>query len=743
MAVQYSIQKMVSDGTLSTIALGIQYLQRNDIYMRIAGEETPQSGASSGYTWSFIDNTTLKILPVVPNGIEVVVYRRTDVDLMYNIYSQNAQFDEDTIDENNQQLLYIAQEYLEQGIPGAGIQAIELVSEDDFNLYYRVLRTDGSYTDNFTMPKSAVGYTRVGDFTAGCTVTARNQAVLEVGGSAYVWKGALPKVVPPSSTPHGTGGISPYGDWVDVGDASVRSDINKGIEQESVCYIESWGNDTTAKVNSTVYPFNTISAAMAATAGPTKLCIGTGSFEWIAALRDYLTVEGSGEPSVSEDQLSMSGGTILYTSGTGGFPGGVGFMRGITFRNLGILAKGKTDGLIIAAPAGSGTGSGITIENVVTLADQTSYHSCLLENIENLYVNNLTTYGGVSGLAVKAVNFTVSNLKHYDASGAYLTLRESPYAACRNGVVNNVVGVNKLRTAATSAGVQFLNNEEGCEMSGVQVNNVVVSGVTSGVFFDNQTNTKSMTDVTVSNPTVYGSDDFAITVNGNAKSIRVLSPTVYNCTAALKLSVASGSAPMDCEIKDINLIAGAKSVFRPILNEGVRTSISGVKVNQLGKDIFNPVIENPGADLVISGVQYYGSIVTDTGSGYHSVVEGEGLKGVASGPSEACTVTATKRFDGSLRVSMRNALISSASTVVTLPANMSFKAGNPATPAQLRQNFSVNISGYLNAPTPTVVDMKLIAFPLSPNSFQVNILADPFFISNGVVISCDLEGDWK
>ena len=41
MATEYSIQKMVSDGTLSTIALGIQYLQRNDIYIRIAGEETP------------------------------------------------------------------------------------------------------------------------------------------------------------------------------------------------------------------------------------------------------------------------------------------------------------------------------------------------------------------------------------------------------------------------------------------------------------------------------------------------------------------------------------------------------------------------------------------------------------------------------------------------------------------------------------------------------------------------------
>lgn len=153
MAIQYSIQKMVSDGTLSTIALGIQYLQRNDIYIRIAGEDTPQSGAPSGYTWSFLDNTTLKILPVVPNGVEVVVYRRTDIDAMYNIYSQNAQFDEATIDENNQQLLYIAQEYLEQGIPGAGVDSVELVREDATSLYYRIKLTDGNYTPEFIIPK--------------------------------------------------------------------------------------------------------------------------------------------------------------------------------------------------------------------------------------------------------------------------------------------------------------------------------------------------------------------------------------------------------------------------------------------------------------------------------------------------------------------------------------------------------------------------------------------------------------
>lgn len=204
MTTEYSIQKMVSDGTLSTITLGIQYLQRNDIYMRIAGDETPQSGAPSGYTWYFVDNTTLKILPVVPNGVEVVVYRRTDVDAMYNIYSQNAQFDEATIDENNQQLLYIAQEYLEQGLPGTGVDTIEYVRDDGSFTYYRMRRTDGSYSEEFTVPSASsstkvltreslrrsyaeAGYNLVdGSFEAGGTLVNANDVLLqEASGKAY------------------------------------------------------------------------------------------------------------------------------------------------------------------------------------------------------------------------------------------------------------------------------------------------------------------------------------------------------------------------------------------------------------------------------------------------------------------------------------------------------------------------------------------------------------------------------
>lgn len=78
-----------------------------------------------------------------------------------------------------------------------------------------------------------IGVQRIGDFTTGCTVTARNQGVLyETDGTVYVWLGALPKSVPAASSPATTGGIGPSG-WLDIGDASVRGQLleNGGVSR--------------------------------------------------------------------------------------------------------------------------------------------------------------------------------------------------------------------------------------------------------------------------------------------------------------------------------------------------------------------------------------------------------------------------------------------------------------------------------------------------------------------------------
>lgn len=208
MTVQYSIQRVLSDGTLTVVPLGIQYLQRDDIFIRIGGEETPASGASNGFTWYFIDNTTLKINPVVPNGVEVYIYRRTDTASMYNVYSQNAQFDESTVDENNQQLLFIAQEYLEQGIPGAGVQDVIYVGENQTQYLYQMRLTDGGITPEFGIPKpntDILGYNYLGPYAAGLVLNSSRDTISK-DGRLFARDGAYPYTL--------TGDFIADGPWI-------------------------------------------------------------------------------------------------------------------------------------------------------------------------------------------------------------------------------------------------------------------------------------------------------------------------------------------------------------------------------------------------------------------------------------------------------------------------------------------------------------------------------------------------
>jgi len=71
-----------------------------------------------------------------------------------------------------------------------------------------------------------MAFTRVGTFAAGFTLTDARQVLLyETDGHEYGWTGAFPKVVPPASTPAGTGGVG-AGAWVDRSDVTLRSDMN-------------------------------------------------------------------------------------------------------------------------------------------------------------------------------------------------------------------------------------------------------------------------------------------------------------------------------------------------------------------------------------------------------------------------------------------------------------------------------------------------------------------------------------
>lgn len=80
-----------------------------------------------------------------------------------------------------------------------------------------------------------MGFTRVGTFAAGETLTNPRQTLLwdiaDGGdGQEYGWSGAFPKVVPPLSTPNTTGGIA-VGKWMSRFDPELRVQVRESLRR--------------------------------------------------------------------------------------------------------------------------------------------------------------------------------------------------------------------------------------------------------------------------------------------------------------------------------------------------------------------------------------------------------------------------------------------------------------------------------------------------------------------------------
>ena len=81
---------------------------------------------------------------------------------------------------------------------------------------------------------AAFGYITIDSFEEGATLTLPNEVLrLEATGEYYRWDGVFPKTVPAGSTPASTGGIG-LGEWLSVGDAVLRVDVNDFVWHNSL-----------------------------------------------------------------------------------------------------------------------------------------------------------------------------------------------------------------------------------------------------------------------------------------------------------------------------------------------------------------------------------------------------------------------------------------------------------------------------------------------------------------------------
>ena len=101
----YSTQREVSDGTLVLLDISIEYFERTEISVLF-------NGVVDAYPWAWVGSTDKKIsfTPAVPNGVEVMVLRTSDLSEIRHSLTGGAAFTDQTMDENFQQILRIAQE---------------------------------------------------------------------------------------------------------------------------------------------------------------------------------------------------------------------------------------------------------------------------------------------------------------------------------------------------------------------------------------------------------------------------------------------------------------------------------------------------------------------------------------------------------------------------------------------------------------------------------------------------------
>ncbi|MGL5155503.1 MAG: hypothetical protein ACRC9H_11365 [Aeromonas veronii] len=94
-----------------------------------------------------------------------------------------------------------------------------------------IVRTVAGMNNEFDAQILNMGFTRVGTFAAGATLTNPRQTLLwDVAdggdGQEYGWSGTFPKVVPATSTPASTGGIS-VGAWISRFDPELRIQVRE------------------------------------------------------------------------------------------------------------------------------------------------------------------------------------------------------------------------------------------------------------------------------------------------------------------------------------------------------------------------------------------------------------------------------------------------------------------------------------------------------------------------------------
>jgi len=208
----FSVQKLVSDGTLTDVLLAIKYIYQEDIRVLLDGTLAVQD---VDYTW--VNPQLIRLTAPAPAGAVVQVVRRTTAAEVLNKFTGGAVFNNLSMDENFSQLLYVAQESVEGANLTALFQDVDAQGNTFVNL--RDATGDSSPVTLRQLQSAVLGFEfPPAVYTSGLIVTRPTQLVQR--------EGKLYSVRPSESFP-----VTLSGDWgADQVRLVVRSEV--GLRQE-------------------------------------------------------------------------------------------------------------------------------------------------------------------------------------------------------------------------------------------------------------------------------------------------------------------------------------------------------------------------------------------------------------------------------------------------------------------------------------------------------------------------------
>ncbi len=170
-----STQRAVSNGTLVFLDLGIHYLDRSEIAVYF------DSALTTGWAWVGKTAKQIKFTPAVPNGVEVLVKRTTDISKLRHEFSSGAAFTARVLDEDLTQVLHIAQEAAESNLSGQFYADIDM-----HNYRIRNVGTAVDDTDALTLGqyKADAGGAFASKTAAAASATAAANSATAAAGSA-------------------------------------------------------------------------------------------------------------------------------------------------------------------------------------------------------------------------------------------------------------------------------------------------------------------------------------------------------------------------------------------------------------------------------------------------------------------------------------------------------------------------------------------------------------------------------